>query len=299
MHQYIGLILLILAVVGAVYVASHSEELLTLRLPLSVNIEPPVAFDYPSAPEASQSSFIEEVSGAEDGYGKADLSSVFDPYLQQDQSSAEQKKLVRISSLWLPTSFSPITELVLSVDLAPGQTVNITDWTVQSRKGSFRIPQAQEVYSFGGEQQDIILHSGEEAHFYSGRGLKGNFRLNKCTGYMEDVIGFAPSLPKSCPYISRSEVEDFTSPCQKYALSLLVCEHPSANPPVPYADTACREFLRKLNYAGCVEQYGNDQNFLSNEWRVWLENRINIFDPVYDKVQLKDKEGNIVDEYVY
>ena len=62
-----------------------------------------------------------------------------------------------------------------------------------------------------------------------------------------------------------------------------------ANPPVPFDDNACHEFLRKLNYVGCVEKYGTDKDFLSRDWMVWMGDQMNIFDFVHDKVQLLDK----------
>lgn len=208
-------------------------------------------------------------------------------------------KPVRISWVRPGSPYSGLTEVALSANLSENEQVNITGWTVQAKGGSFFIPQAQEVYSSTGIEGDIFLKSGHRVSFYSGRGLKGNFRLNKCMGYLEDASPFNPSLPRNCPYISRFQTGDFSGACQDYIASLWSCQNPAANPPVPLTDFRCHDFLRTLNYVGCVDRYRRDADFPSSEWRIWLDNQINIFDPLHDKVKLIDLYGKVADEYIY
>jgi len=118
-------------------------------------------------------------------------------------------------------------------------------------------------------------------------------------GYFSRSNTFIPDLPRSCPNISRSEITSLSGACQEYILSLSSCEVPSGNPPVELDDNSCHEFLRKLNYAGCVSKYRGDSDFLSNEWRVWVGDRLNILDPVHDQVKLIDSNGTVIDEYTY
>lgn len=266
MSQYIGLILLIIAAAAGLYLVTHKGEISMLRIEVPELVRPqpisPSLLDGGVPPSAGEAAVV------------------------------EKQKPARIS-------YASQTGLRLSANVGRNETANITGWFVKSNSGSFTIPQAQEVYSFGGKQGDIILRSGDWAYFYPGRGPKGNFRLNKCLGYIEDLAPFAPSLPKNCPLISRSEISGFSAACQDYLLSLRSCENPSANPPVSITDSACHSFLSKLNYVGCVEKYKNDSDFLTREWWVWAENRLNIFDPVHDKIQLINKAGEVVDEYIY
>jgi hypothetical protein len=272
--QFLGLILLILAVAAGLYAATHYTDLLNLRIEVPVTLQPVS---------------LPAIGGTDTGNGSSAVSlPVF------GSASA-----VRISSVRLRNEFTPYSEVVLVANLARDERVNITGWTVKSNKGFFKIPRAQEVYSSGGTEGDIYLRSGDRVNLYSSQGPKGNFRLNKCMGYLADFNAFNPALPKSCPTIARSEVSAMSGRCQEYILSLRACEIPVANPPVPIDDSVCHAFLSALNYVGCVNQHRSDPNFLDSEWRVWIGGDLSIFDPLHDKVQLIDGEGRVVDEYVY
>lgn len=285
MHQYIGLFLLFLVIAAGIYAFSHTGDIAKLKYPFPVSVRPAPRGNFFGVPEKNKA--------REDTLRESAAStSFYEPYFSSSPKA-------RIASLQFPDSFRPYIELILNVDLAQGEKLDITGWTIRSKNGSFAIPRAQKVYSFGGVESDIVLNSFDKVYLYSGRGLKGNFQLNKCTGYLEDSSPFTPSVPRGCAYISRSDVETFSGPCQQYALSLNSCEIPSANPPVPIEDLACREFLRNLNYVGCVVKHRNDSDFFDDEWRVWMDNQMDIFDPAYDRIQLLDLKGNIVDEYVY
>jgi hypothetical protein len=282
-HSYIGLFLLSLAVAAGVYLGGHGADALRLPFPVSVKSN--------SASYASGNSQAGVPVHSSEYYSAS--------FYYQEDSAATSRPAVRIYSLKFPSDSQPFTELALEADWGRNQTVNITGWTVRTQRGDFRIPQAQLIYEFGGQNQDIILKSGDIVKIYSGRGPKGNFRLNKCTGYLEDAAPFTPSLPRSCPYISYSEVKNYSQPCQDYLLSLNACQHPLANPPVPTEDAACFDFLKKLNYNSCVAERRNDEDFLDNEWRIWVDNQMDFLNSSHDRVQLLNKEGRIVDEYIY
>ena len=270
MAKYFGLILLIAAVASVLYLISNADNLLNSKFNIPGLKLPSVSLpEFTSLPKASD-------------------------------TSISTQKLVRINSLRGANSYNSYTELTISADLPQDEAIDITGWKVRGNNESFfTVPQAKEVYSFGGLEGDIKLRNGDLVHFYSGFGPKGNFHLNKCMGYIEEFTNFVPSFPKICPYISRSEIQSFSGSCQDYLLSLNACENPLANPPVPFEDNACHAFLSKLNYVGCVEKYQGDGDFLSRDWMVWMGNQMDIFDFTHDKIQLLDKSGNVVDEYVY
>lgn len=275
--QFFGLILLILAVAAGVYVSTNYTDLVNLKIDVPITVRP---ITVPST-----------------GLGSPPPTTPAP--IDTGSAALELKKMVRITSIRQATSFTPYLEVVLFSSLNRNETLNLTGWTVKGNKGSFTIPRAQETYSFGGAEGDIILRYGDSVHLYSGRGPIGNFRGNKCLGYVEDVSPFTPALPKSCPAISRSEISGFNGDCQNYLTSLRACQNPVANPPVPLDDFACHDFLRKLNYVGCVEKYDQDSDFLQNEWRVWLGDQVKIFDLLHDKVQLLNQKWEVIDEYVY
>lgn len=266
--------MLVLAVSIGVYVTTHYAELTNLKIPLPTQLRP--VNSAPFLPLSQET-----------------------PNVVISAPISENNKLVSISSVRQASDFYPYIEVVLTANVSGSEKVDVTGWKIKSNFGDFTIPRAQEVYSFGGLQSDIRLRAGDYLNLYSGFGPKGNFRLNKCMGYIEDRSSFIPAIPNNCPSISRSELTGFTGACQDYAASLQSCEIPSANPPVPITDTACHEYLRKLNYVGCVDRYQGDGDFASHEWRVWLGEAINIFDATHDKVQLIDKGGKVIDEYVY
>lgn len=272
-QQIIGIILLIAAVATGLYVSSHYMELTSFKIALPQSLRLVPGPDQLSLSPAQPS---------------------------DSQVSSESQKPVSISYINPASESFSYMEMALASNAGPLQVTDITGWMVKSRSGRyFTVPKAQEVYSFGGAQTDIILKSGDALRMYSGDGPRGNFRMNKCMGYLEDQTPFTPSIPMSCPAVSRAETVNFTSECQDYAASLRVCENPNANPPVPISDAGCFEVLRKLNYVGCVERYGRDEDFLNGEWWAWMGDQMNIFDPVHDKVQLLDKNGRLIDEYAY
>lgn len=280
MHAYFGLILISLAVAGSVFLVSHDSDVLKLPFPDSSIARPSSYYQGATSKPYVAPSPLASV------YSAADSAPASDP-------------AVRISSVRLPDNYWNFIEILLVSDSWGKQSADITGWTIRTKRGDFRIPQAQLIYEFGGRLQDIVLNSGGAVKINSGRGSKGNFRLNKCTGYLEDSSPFAPALPKSCPYISYAEVKNYSQSCQDYLLSLQACQNPLANPPVPPEDTACFDFLRKLNYNSCVAEHRNDEDFLDNEWRVWADNQLDFLNPSHDRVQLLDLQGRVVDEYIY
>lgn len=206
---------------------------------------------------------------------------------------------VRIGSV-SPGYFGGYGQTSLYTYLNPADAVNITGWRLQANWGSMIVPQAVNVYEPSGltPESDIVLKNSDTVNIYSSTSPVGkNLHLNKCIGYLENVMTFIPSLSRSCPSINRSEVASFTGQCQDYIFSLGYCKSPAPNPPIPVNDYACRTFLDTLNYRGCFDRYRTDADFLDREWRAWTGSRFG--DDRHDRVLLFDTQGLLVDEYVY
>ena len=61
----------------------------------------------------------------------------------------------------------------------------------------------------------------------------------------------------------------------------------------------CRNFINeRFGYPVCFEQNRLRPNFLSDEWRVYV-NRSSILDPLHDRVLLLDRNSLLVDMYTY
>lgn len=87
-------------------------------------------------------------------------------------------------------------------------------------------------------------------------------------------------------------------------MSLGSCEIPSADNYNSFPGTdqgnTCRAYLNTISYGNCFNKYRNDGDFLLNEWWLWIDkNTFDIFDLRHDAVRLFDKEGKLVDQYVY
>ncbi len=213
----------------------------------------------------------------------------------------------QISPFWqkaVITSARPGTEktysqISLSSYLKQDESLAVAGWVIKAKKGEYVIPKASEVYSSYSVANDIVLKSSEKMEIYSSKSPLGNLKLNKCTGYLETLFDFTPPLPQSCPrpYESNSDLYQFTPKCQDYVKSLGSCKMPETNFLWLTGDSACRSFLDTVNYAGCLREHQADSDFLTKNWRVWMDKKI--LQEGHDRVLLFDQAGLLVDEYAY
>lgn len=186
--------------------------------------------------------------------------------------------------------------------------IDITGWRVKSNRREFTIPRAIEIYDPSGlsMEKDLILTSSAYVNVYSNTSaINKNFRLNKCIGYLENNYDFNPSLPQNCPFIygSRYEISHLSGECQNYLLSLGGCNQVDTSfyNSLPGTDegNACRAFLNTVaTYGNCFQKYSQDKDFLSGEWRVWV-NQQDFLDSQHDRLGLFDKDGLLVSDFVY
>lgn len=225
------------------------------------------------------------------GFSRKDLS----PYF----------KKVKISSASASSQVLNPSLIKLSFLSKEKEMINITGWKIKSNLKSIIIPQAVNIYEPSGmtPQEDIILSTGNYVNIYSNKSaINKNLRLNKCIGYLEITYDFNPALSLSCPSLfSRSEIAYLSGDCQSYILSIGACKLPDVSSYNAFPGTdqgnACRIFLNTISHNSCFQKYRSDSNFLSNEWRVWTD--WNILDLKHDRLWLFDKQGLLVDEYIY
>jgi len=179
-------------------------------------------------------------------------------------------------------------------------TIDITGWQIKSRNGGEYIPQAIDVYDPSGltPPSDIVMKNGDYVYLYSSS-APFNLRLNECIGYIAQVANFEPALPRDCPYVDYSQLQNFSGACQNYIESIGNCEAPNLNSPsVPRNDYSCVDYLNThFTYRSCFQDHSADPNFLSNQVWVWMGS--NVIDQYHDRVLLLDKNGLLVDEYTY
>lgn len=215
---------------------------------------------------------------------------------------------VRIASLVRASPF-PGTggEVSISADWSLKNPIDVTGWGVRGNKGTVVfIPQAVPDYNpntfVGLQNTDIMLESGGRVVVYGSRNpISVNFRLNKCTGYMNEAYKFDPSLPNECPQINYARTASLSGRCQDFVRTLNVCVTPKLdayNQANGYVEDECRTLVARQNQTACYTDHRGDADFFSKEWRAW--NGVYMpFDADHDRLVLYDKQGLIVDEYIY
>ncbi len=177
---------------------------------------------------------------------------------------------------------------------------SIGGWILASNRGHEFIPPAISKLnpSVPAIVQDIVLKNGETLTLYSSLSpLNANFRINKCTGYLNNTYHFDPPLPQECPMVNQRDITTFTGACQDYLLSIGSCQSSAPGYLIPNYDYACRAYVQRLNYQGCVNAHRADADFLGSAWLAWTGHRF--MDPLHDQILLFDANAKLVDRYVY
>jgi len=210
---------------------------------------------------------------------------------------------VRISYLSLP---SYPQNVGASFTLTGGSLdgINITGWQLKGNRANVVISRAINNLNMSGSftPSDIILGPNSYVYAYDRPSpINASFRLNKCTGYLNNSFNFSPKLPEYCPkpYSSLSDIVTFTGECQNYIRSIGTCDEPTAaNKNRLSFDAACRVFMDKIGFSECYKNHQYDRDFLKNDWRLFLRQEF-AFDRLHDRIQLLDSKGLLVHEYIY
>ncbi|MEI6479697.1 MAG: hypothetical protein WCO21_02650 [bacterium] len=228
--------------------------------------------------------------------------------------SAEQLspyyKKVHIDSFSRPNSniYPPDGgQFAIYADQSIKNPINVTGWSVHGNKGnSVIISRAIPDYNpsvFGTMQlSDITLDAGGRVYVYGWYSAFGsNFRLNKCTGYLNEKYKISPSLPNECPIASYTKLILLSGKCQDFVRSLSTCVTPKPdelNRISGLVEAECRTIISNQNHISCYNEHRTDAGFFSNDWRTWNSEPMT-FDSSHDRIILFDKQGLVVDEYVY
>jgi hypothetical protein len=195
------------------------------------------------------------------------------------------------------------TEISLTAPWTNGgqMPIDITGWEIKTNRGGEYVPQAVNLYNPAAVpvEKDIFLTPGDNdfVNFYS-NSSPVNLRLNECMGYLNQTNQFTPPLTSNCPPVNQSQISTFTGACQNYILSLGCQPVNFASPQIPLTDYACQDYLKNnFTYDSCIRNHAADQNFLSNEWHIWMGS--SPLDLYHDNAELLDRNGLVVDTYSY
>lgn len=152
-------------------------------------------------------------------------------------------------------------------------------------------------------KEPIFLESGGKAIITTGQSPIGySFRLNKCTGYLEQFQDFIPSLSKDCLYPRDEDLPSgpggLDDKCLDYIDKLPRCEIVKSIP--AYLSSQCQEYIStKINYKSCVDTHRDDPDFYKNEWRIFLGRNDELWKEKRETIELLDKSGGLIKSISY
>ncbi len=287
--------------------------------PASLVMLKPDQFRLPWQPEGFGSYRIDPVDGNGSSGGStpeeelSDSEKEYENILRQMEDAktfgepSPYRGQVRITSVSGEES-SPIAEYVeIGAQNATGP-IKVSGWSLQSALTGIRahIPRGANSFVLGAvnTQEDMYLTPGAYAIVVSGPSPLGtSFRENMCTGYLDGMQKFVPSLSRNCPASSQilpftpDNLKTYGDTCFDFVQTIPPCTFPMK---VPEVSPACRIFLaNNLSYNGCVQNFRHSSNFARDSWRIYLNAGGELWRNTHDIVRLLDAEGKTVDVISY
>lgn len=188
--------------------------------------------------------------------------------------------------------------------------ISITGWSLQSALTGTRvyIPRGAESFVMGAvnAQVNIMLPPGAYAIAISGQSPVGtSLRENMCTGYLNQLQTFVPTLQERCPAsaevlpLTLENLQMYGDACIDFVKTVPACRAPIQSF-TPSLSMECRAYLADtLSYNGCVERYRYRSDFTDRTWRVYLNSSAELWRNTHDVIRLLDAEGRTVDAITY
>ena len=152
--------------------------------------------------------------------------------------------------------------------------------------------------------ESISVNPGDIVNIMTGRSPIGySFKINKCTGYLKNSTqNFIVALPTVCPRITDyplpARPNAFNDKCLEFLNTVSSCETENKYP--DGLQLSCKTFVaERANYSRCVTDFGNDKNFLSPDWRIYLARDYAIWKTKREIIDLIDQKGNVISTYTY
>lgn len=149
----------------------------------------------------------------------------------------------------------------------------------------------------------ISLDAGDRAIVSTGESPIGSsFKLNICSGYLEQFQDYTPTLRFMCPFptdeLKNTPLEN-DSACKDFVASIPRCNAYTGSIPRNLS-SGCRTFItQNLTYNGCVAKHKGDKGFFDNEWRIFLGKNTEQWKNSQEIIKLIDLKGNTVDAITY
>lgn len=184
-----------------------------------------------------------------------------------------------------------------------GDPVNITGWKIKSvRKGSeIIIGQGVNLPQVNATLFDIWLKNGDSVDIMVGKSpLAANFHINSCFGWLSGLYNLDYSVNYCSDGFNFNDLTGLDSACQDLILGAGACRAPSADVlNLNKNSYQCRQWVEKnMNYDACVSRRINDSSFYRG-WKAYTGNSNLIFDQRHDRIELRDQNGVLIDQYEY
>lgn len=184
--------------------------------------------------------------------------------------------------------------------------VFITGWTLENARG-IRLPIGNAsplpYLSQINRENPLFLDRDDSAYIVTGRSPIGvSFRVNSCSGYLEQFQDFSPPLKLACPS-PLDEIDRATfnldQACADYINQIPRCTTNTGSLPSALSPS-CTSFINsQINYNSCVETHKNDSRFYQPEWRLFLKQTSEFWNNTKETVRLIDHGGKLVDLMTY
>jgi len=210
-------------------------------------------------------------------------------------------KKVEINRVQTASTYQP-SLITLNIRPYKGEPINITGWTIKTRKGNFIIPKGIEKYQSSGSLRNIVIRESLYVYLIGDTnplGRNKNFRANKCFGYLSQSRDFYPYVHSYCSRPKLEDVSHLNPYCQEYIIHKYGCQMPDYSDDFKIStDSRCVSYiLDYFTYNGCYKKHSQDKDFLNNYWHIYLGK--NIVQEYHDTVYLYDQYGLLVDKYSY
>lgn len=201
----------------------------------------------------------------------------------------------------------------------------LNDGRVYYPSDSVTIPGAARLFVLDGVNSNspVVLEKGSKVTVITGS-LANNsnkylnvsgFQINQCSGYVEKLpqFDFQPKLTTSrCPDPEDEvDVRGLEKSCRAFVEGMPRCHTPEFDTRtiikgerqrdcvdgVCGLTTQCRVMLENtFSYNACVARHSSEPDFLTKEWRVYLNNKWELWAKRDETIRLFDNEGKVVDE---
>ncbi len=250
------------------------------------------------------------------------------------------KDLVKINRGSASSAYQPAQEYIsLSVSRNLKDSINLTGWTLKNGAGDrityvsgnrvnipstvVAIPSALQIWRPGerGTLSPIVVKGGETIYIVTGNGpqispynVTKSFRVNKCSGYLEQIpnANFSPSLSSSCPnYNTETALANIAEDCYKFVRSFGSCVTPDFKEDLCRTDrymnntickipSYCKDLIKQyFGYESCLANHATDEDFFKTEWRIFLGRSWELWAKERESISLYDNQGLLVNKLTY